>query len=109
MLLKKERKDERMKKNKKPWGSLGALIGVIIAITALVRGKWQFKLTLTVLILWGIWLAVSMLSPYFKRYRRCRDRRKQKKNVKAKEYLPRLYSGLQTLTFTHWSSFYCAM
>lgn len=68
-----------MKKNKKPWGSLGALIGVIIAITALVRGKWQFKLTLTVLILWGIWLAVSLLSPYFKRYKRCRDRRKQEK------------------------------
>ena len=68
-----------MKKSKIPWGALGTLIGVVIIIIALVRGKWQFKLTLTVLALWGLWLAVVLLSPYIKRYKRCRDRKKQEK------------------------------
>lgn len=68
-----------MKKNNVPYASIGILLGVIIIIVALVRGKLQYKLTLTVLALWGIWLAVVLLSPYLKRYKRCRDRRKQEK------------------------------
>ena len=55
--------------------SLSILIGAVIAVLALVRGRWQARILATVLLLWGIWAAVVLLLPRFQVFRR-RLRRK---------------------------------
>lgn len=63
-----------MKSEKALKGSTGILIGVVIAILALVRGPWQTGLLVTVFSLWGLWVILLLLIPQMKQ---AKKRRKQ--------------------------------
>lgn len=52
-----------MKKTSPLWGSISLLIGVVIAILALVRDFWQLPLLLTVFAVWALWLIGTQLLP----------------------------------------------
>ena len=43
------------------WGSISILIGAVIAVLALVRGKWQLPLLISCFALWGLWLIFALL------------------------------------------------
>lgn len=62
-------------------GSISLLIGVVIAILALIRGKWQTGLLITVFVLWGLWAAIVLLRPRIQRARRRRRRAKYAKSL----------------------------
>ena len=55
-----------MKKDKALWGSISILVGIVIAILALVRGDMQTWLLLGVFSLWGSWIIVILLLPYMR-------------------------------------------
>ena len=67
-----------MKNDKTPWNSLGLLTGVVIAVLALAQGKLRNGLLLAVFVLWGIWMAVYLLSPRIKRRKRAKAHRPHK-------------------------------
>ena len=52
-----------MKQKKTIWGSIGLLIGVVIAILALVRGTWRLPLLIGTFTVWGLWLLCTQLLP----------------------------------------------
>lgn len=54
-----------MKKDKALWGSISILVGIVIAILALVRGDMQTWLLLGVFSLWGSWIIVILLLPLY--------------------------------------------
>ena len=45
-------------------GSIGLLIGVVIAILALVRGTWRLPLLIGTFAVWGLWLLCTHLLPF---------------------------------------------
>ena len=63
-----------MKNEKVLMGSISILIGVVIAILALIRGSWQTGLLFTVFSLWGIWIILVLLVPYMNQAKRRRER-----------------------------------
>lgn len=52
-----------MKQKKTIGGSIGLLIGVVIAILALVRGRWQLPLLIGAFAVWGLWLLWAQVFP----------------------------------------------
>ena len=68
-----------MKQKKTIWGSIGLLIGVVIAVLALVRGAWQLPLLIGAFAVWGLWLLFAQLLPF----RRAAQSRKQKNQAGA--------------------------
>lgn len=55
-----------MKQKSSLWGSISILIGVVIAILALVRGRWLAPLLITVFALWGLWVILAQLVPLWR-------------------------------------------
>ena len=55
-----------MKQKSSLWGSISILIGVVIAILALVRGPWLTPLLITVFALWGLWVILTQLVPLWR-------------------------------------------
>ena len=53
-----------MKSKKTIWGSIGLLIGVVIAILALVRGTWQLPLLIGTFAVWGLWVLWTQVLPF---------------------------------------------
>jgi len=53
-----------MKSKKTIWGSIGLLIGVVIAILALVRGAWQLPLLIGTFAVWGLWVLWTQVLPF---------------------------------------------
>ena len=70
-----------MKKENALLSSISILIGAVIAILALVRGKWQLGLLVTVFLLWGIWAVSVLLRPRIQASRRRRQRQKQRQRL----------------------------
>lgn len=68
-----------MKSEKALWGSISILTGIVIAILALVRGRWQTWLLLGAFTLWGLWIMVVFLHPYMQQAKRRRMRSQQAK------------------------------
>ena len=54
---------KEMKQKKTIGGSIGLLIGVVIAILALVRGTWQVPLLIGTFAVWGLWLLWTQVFP----------------------------------------------
>ena len=54
---------KEMKQKKTIGGSIGLLIGVVIAILALVRGTWLGPLLIGTFAVWGLWLLVTQVFP----------------------------------------------
>ena len=54
---------KEMKQKKTIGGSIGLLIGVVIAILALVRGTWLVPLLIGTFAVWGLWLLVTQVFP----------------------------------------------
>ena len=53
-----------MKHSNSPlWGSVSILIGVVIAILALVRGDWLLPLLIAAFAVWGLWLVLRVVLP----------------------------------------------
>ncbi len=52
-----------MKRSSPLWGSVSVLIGVVIAILALVRGAWLVPLLLLTFTVWGLWVVMFQLQP----------------------------------------------
>ena len=52
-----------MKRSNPLWGSVSVLIGVVIAILALVRGAWLVPLLLLTFTAWGLWVVMFQLQP----------------------------------------------
>lgn len=69
-------------KNHVQWGGIGLITGAVLAILALVRGKWQFWLLLAVFILWLTWIVLKLLSPLI---RHCIQRRARKQQIKKRQ------------------------
>ena len=65
-----------MKQTKTIGGSIGLLIGVVIAILALVRGPWQLPLLIGTFGVWGLWLLWTQVLP-FRRTLQARRQREQ--------------------------------
>jgi len=61
------------------WSSVSILIGVVIAILALVRGKWEIPLLLTVFALWGLWVVLWLILPTWRLNREYLDQARQSK------------------------------
>ncbi len=59
------------------WGSISILIGAVIAVLALVRGKWQLSLLLVCFGLWGLWLLFVLLFPAWSSLRKMQRREKR--------------------------------
>lgn len=72
-----------MKNDKALWGSISILVGIVIAILALIRGDLQTWLLLGVFSLWGAWIVAVLLLPYM---------RQAKKRQQRKFRLKRLYA-----------------
>ena len=62
-----------MKRSSPLWGSVSVLIGVVIAILALVRGAWLVPLLLLTFTAWGLWVDVYKRQPYKIQTTRLRD------------------------------------
>ena len=52
-----------MEQRKTIWGSIGLLIGVVIAVLALARAPWQLPLLIGTFAVWGLWLLCTQASP----------------------------------------------
>ena len=70
-----------MKQKKTIGGSIGLLIGVVIAILSLLRGNWATAALNAAFAVWGLWLIFTQLLPawrsnrtYRRRVRQSRDR-----------------------------------
>ena len=55
-------------------GSISILIGVVIAILALLRGPVQTVLLLVTFVLWGLWVVLALLRPAWRANRTYRSR-----------------------------------
>ena len=51
------------------WSSLSILIGAIVAILAIVRGKWQLPLLILAAGVWAFWLLRPIVLPVLQKYR----------------------------------------
>ena len=72
--------EKKMKRSNSPvWGSLPILIGVMIGILAIVRGKWQASLLTAVLFAWGAWVVMVDIIPERRRRQQLRELDEQKK------------------------------
>lgn len=60
-------------------GSIGLLIGVVIAILALVRGTWQLPLLVGTFVVWGLWLLWAQVLPF----RRALQVQKQRRQTES--------------------------
>lgn len=69
-----------MKRTSPLWGSISILIGVVIAILALLRGIWATVLLLVAFAVWGLWLILTQLLPAWKSNRIYRRRERQFRN-----------------------------
>lgn len=75
-----------MKNGKSLWGSISIIIGIVIAVLALVRGPLQIALLLTVFSLWGIWIVTALLLPYMREVQR-RQKRQQRLKQQTREFV----------------------
>ena len=66
-----------MKRSSPLWGSVSVLIGVVIAILALVRGAWLVPLLLLTFAAWGLWVVMFQLQPAWDSIRGYRSVRSQ--------------------------------
>lgn len=64
------------------WGSVSILIGVVIAILALVRGVWQTPLLIAAFAVWGLYLIFILLLPALRSNRELRRREKRAEREK---------------------------
>lgn len=67
-------------------GSISLLTGGVIAVLALVRGKWMVPLLLTVFALWGLWIILGLLLPSWRSnqmYRRKEQRARKDRDALA--------------------------
>ena len=77
-----------MKRTNPLWCSISILIGVVIAILALLRGPWATAALIVTFALWGLWLVWTQLLPAWRanrEYRR-RERQLQRQQETASEY-----------------------
>lgn len=58
-----------MKQKTSIWGSVSLLIGVVIAILAIVRGRWQLPLLVGVFVVWDLWLLWTQAIPAWRTMR----------------------------------------
>lgn len=63
-----------MKRTGPLWASVSVFVGVVIAILALIRGKWQLPLLLIAFGVWGIWVIFGLLLPTRRRYLAYREK-----------------------------------
>lgn len=70
-----------MKKENALLSSISILIGAVIAILALVRGKWQTGLLVTVFAVWGLWAALTLFLPRIRNKVHAGKRRKQRQHL----------------------------
>lgn len=68
-----------MKQKNSLLGSIGALIGAVIAVLAFVRGVWLAPLLIAVFAVWGLWIIVALLLPAWRSVRIYRRRERQAK------------------------------
>ena len=71
-----------MKRSSPLWGSVSVLIGVVIAILALVRGAWLVPLLLLTFTAWGLWVVMFQLQPAWDSIRGYPSLTKTRKNMK---------------------------
>lgn len=70
-----------MKKEKTLLSSLCLLIGVVLAIFSLFRGKWQIGLLITVFTLWGLWVVAFLSIPYIRRAKRIQQHQRMRETL----------------------------
>lgn len=89
----------KMKSDKALWGSISILVGVVIAILALIRGSWQTWLLIGVFTLWGLWVAAVLLRPYMQQAKRRRRREQHEKERLAEGIVPNQPSELPAMEY----------
>lgn len=72
-----------MRRTNPLWGSVSILIGVVIAILALLRGNWATAALIAAFAAWGLWLVWTQLLPAWRANReyRCRERQLHRQQV----------------------------
>ena len=68
-----------MKQKNSLLGSIGALVGAVIAVLAFVRGAWLTPLLIAVFVVWGLWIIFALLLPAWRSVRIYRRRERQAK------------------------------
>ncbi len=68
-----------MKKEKAFWGSIGILAGVLVAVMALTRGRFQIYLLAAILIGWELWIFSTFLLPAIRQPQEYRSPKSHKK------------------------------
>lgn len=77
-----------MKNENNIWGSIGLLIGIVIAILALARGPLQVWLLIGGFTAWGLWVVAGLLLPYMRQAKRARMRQQQIRKRRAESIAP---------------------
>lgn len=89
-----------MKSDKALWSSISILIGIVIAILALVRGTWQIWLLLGAFTLWGLWVVTVLLLPYMQQAKRRRHRSQLRKKRQAEGIVKEMPFEIPTVGHT---------
>ena len=74
-----------MKQKNSLLGSIGALVGAVIAVLAFVRGAWLTPLLIAVFVVWGLWIIFALLLPAWRSVRIYRRRERQAKKQQELE------------------------
>lgn len=69
-----------MKHKKNLWSDVSILVVAVLAITALVRGTWQYRMLAAVFIAWSAWAGYRHLIPYLKEIKHSREAKKVKRH-----------------------------
>ena len=70
-----------MKRHASLWGSISILTGVVVGITALVRGPHFIPMILLAFAVWGVWAVLTQCVPYWHTERIKREQAKEARSV----------------------------
>ena len=89
-----------MRRTNPLWGSVSILIGVVIAILALLRGNWEVAALIAAFAVWGLWLVWTQLLPAWRANRayRYRERQHRRQRETGPEYSD---SGVSVVLLRH--------
>lgn len=73
-----------MKRHASLWGSISILTGVVVGITALVRGPHFIPMILLAFAVWGVWAVLTQCVPYWHTERIKREQQKRLEAFKRK-------------------------
>lgn len=81
-----------MKQKKSLWSDVSILIAVVVIISALLRGSWQFWTLVATVSLWTAWAVYRHLIPFLKEYKDSREAKKIQQHYQKQAEQQNLFS-----------------